>query len=229
MTAVSNHLIDIMPRRERRHFLAICEPVELRFAEVLADSATITHHVYFPTDSFVSLFTSIDDSPVLEVGMIGNEGMLGTQIALGVTQGGLHARVQGAGSAWRLTTEQFEEELGRNQGLRQSLNRYLQVTVLQLTSVARCIRFHDIDHRFARWLLMTHDRAHEDTFDVTHESIAFMLGVRRVGVTKAAGSLQRRGVIEYARGEVTVMDRKALEAAACDCYAADCSCYAKYL
>ena len=229
MTAISNHLIDIMPRKERGRLLAICEPVELRLAEVLADSATITHHVYFPRDSFVSLFTSIEDSPVLEVGMIGSEGMLGTQIALGVPQGGLHARVQGEGSAWRLTTAQFKEELGRNQGLRQTLNRYLQVTVLQLTSVARCIQFHDIDHRFARWLLMTHDRAHEDTFDVTHESIAFMLGVRRVGVTQAAGDLQRRGVIEYARGEVTVIDRQALEAAACSCYASDISCYAKYL
>ena len=229
MASNGNHLIDIMPRKERTRLLTTCELVKLRAKEVLADSATITRHVYFPTDSFVSLFTSIEDSPVLEVGMIGNEGMLGTQIALDVPQGGLHARVQGEGSAWRLTTAQFKNELSRNQGLRHSLNRYLQVTMLQLTSVARCLRFHDIEHRFARWLLMTQDRAHQNTFDVTQESIAFMLGVRRVSITQAATDLQRRGVIEYERGEVTVIDRQALESASCSCYAADRSCYSKYL
>ena len=229
MSAITNHLIDIIPHDERKRLLNICEPVELQLSEVLADSATITRHVYFPTGSFLSLFTSIDDSPVLEVGMVGSEGMLGAQVALDVPQSGLHARVQGKGSAWRLTTAQFKEELNRNRGLRRSLNRYLQVTMLQLTSGARCLRFHDIEHRFSRWLLMTHDRAHRDTFDVTQESIAFMLGVRRVSITKAARDLQRRGVIAYARGEVTVMDRKALENSACSCYAADQRCYSKYL
>ncbi len=229
MVAITNHLIDIIPPNERKRLLSICEPVELRLAEVLSESATITRHVYFPTSSFMSLFTSIDDSPVLEVGMVGSEGMLGTQVALGLQQSGLHARVQGRGTAWRLTTGQFKEELNRSIGLRHSLNRYLQVTMLQLTSVARCLRFHDIDHRLARWLLMTHDRAHQDTFDVTQESMAFMLGVRRVSVTKAAADLQRRGVIGYSRGVVTVMDRRVLEESACSCYAADRLCYAKYL
>jgi CRP-like cAMP-binding protein len=229
MAAITNHLIDIIPQHERQRLLSICEPVQLRLSEVLADSATITRHVYFPTGSFMSLFTSIDDSPVLEVGMVGSEGMLGTQVALGLPQSGLHARVQGTGTAWRLTTAQFKEELGRSRGLRHSLNRYLQVTMLQLTSVARCLRFHDIDHRLARWLLMTHDRAHQDTFDVTQESMAFMLGVRRVSITKAAADLQRRGVIAYSRGVVTVIDRKVLEEAACSCYAADRLCYSKYL
>lgn len=229
MAAITNHLIDIIPLNERRRLLNICECVNLRVSEVLADSATITRHVYFPTDSFLALCTSLDDLPVLELGMIGSEGMLGTQIALGVPQGGLHARVMGEGSAWRMTTAQFKEELNRSKGLRHSLNRYLQVTMLQLASVARCLRFHDIDHRLARWLLMTHDRAHEDTFDVTQESIATRLGVRRVSITQAATGLQRRGVIAYARGEVTVIDRSALEKAACSCYAADQRCYSKYL
>jgi len=229
MAAITNHLIDIIPQHERQRLLSICEPVQLRLSEVLADSATITRHVYFPTGSFMSLFTSIDDSPVLEVGMVGSEGMLGMQVALGLPQSGLHARVQGTGTAWRLTTAQFREELRRSHGLQHSLNRYLQVTMLQLTSVARCLRFHDIDHRLARWLLMTHDRAHQDTFDVTQESIAFMLGVRRVSITKAAADLQRRGVIAYSRGVVTVIDRKVLEEAACSCYAADRLCYSKYL
>src|SRR5271155_1963907 len=229
MAAITNHLIDIIPHTERTRFLGLCERVELNLSEVLADSAAITRHVYFPTGSCLSLFTSFEDSPVLEIGMGGSEGMLGTQVALGVRQDGLHARVQGKGSAWRLTTAQFLEELGHNRGLRHSLNRYLQVTMLQLTSVARCIRFHDIEHRFARWLLMTHDRVHRDTFDVTQESIALMLGVRRVGITQAATHLQRRGIIAYARGEVTVLDRKSLEQSACSCYAADRLCYSKYL
>jgi CRP-like cAMP-binding protein len=229
MAAITNHLIDIMPHNERKRLLSICERVELRLSEVLSESATVTRHVYFPTGSFMSLFTSIDDLPMLEVGMVGSEGMVGTQVALGLPQSGLHARVQGTGSAWRLTTAQFKEELGRNSGLRHSLNRYLQVTMLQLTSVARCLRFHDIDHRLARWLLMTQDRAHQDSFDVTQESIAFMLGVRRVSVTKAAAALQRRGVISYSRGVVTIIDRKVLEEAACGCYAADRLCYSKYL
>jgi CRP-like cAMP-binding protein len=229
MAAITNHLIDIMPQNERKRLLSICERVELRLSEVLSESATVTRHVYFPTGSFMSLFTSIDDLPMLEVGMVGSEGMVGTQVALGLPQSGLHARVQGTGTAWRLTTAQFKEELGRNSGLRHSLNRYLQVTMLQLTSVARCLRFHDIDHRLARWLLMTQDRAHQDSFDVTQESMAFMLGVRRVSVTKAAADLQRRGVISYSRGVVTVIDRKVLEAAACGCYAADLLCYSKYL
>jgi CRP-like cAMP-binding protein len=229
MAAITNHLIDIMPLNERKRLLSICERVELRLSEVLSESATVTRHVYFPTGSFMSLFTSIDDLPMLEVGMVGSEGMVGTQVALGLPQSGLHARVQGTGTAWRLTTAQFKEELGRNSGLRHSLNRYLQVTMLQLTSVARCLRFHDIDHRLARWLLMTQDRAHQDSFDVTQESMAFMLGVRRVSVTKAAADLQRRGVISYSRGVVTVIDRKVLEAAACGCYAADLLCYSKYL
>jgi CRP-like cAMP-binding protein len=229
MVAITNHLIDIIPQNERKRLLSICESVELRLSEVLSESATITRHVYFPTGSFMSLFTSIDDFPVLEVGMVGSEGMLGSQVALGLPQSGLHARVQGTGTAWRLTTAQFKSELGRSRGLRHSLNRYLQVTMLQLTSGARCLRFHDIDHRLARWLLMTHDRAHQDTFDVTQESIALMLGVRRVSITKAAADLQRRGVIAYSRGVVTVIDRKLLEEAACSCYAADRQCYAKYL
>ncbi len=229
MAAITNHLIDLIPRNERKRLLKICEPVDLRLSEVLAESATITRHVYFPTNSFLALSTSISDSPILEVGLVGSEGMLGVQVALGLQQGGLHARVQGKGSAWRLTTAQFKEELNRNLGLRHSLNCYLQVTMLQLTSAARCLRFHDIEHRFARWLLMTHDRAHQDTFDVTQESIAFSLGVRRVSITQAATDLQRRGVISYARGKISVIERDTLESAACGCYAADQRCYSKYL
>ena len=229
MSATSNHLIDILPRSERERLLDLCEPVELRTSQILADSAGITRHVYFPTGSVLSLFSSIENSPAFEVGMVGSEGMLGAQVALDVSRSGLYARVQGKGSAWRLTAAHFKNELSRNQGLRNGLNRYLQVTMLQLASAAQCLQFHDIDHRLARWLLMTHDRAHRDTFEATQASIAFMLGVRRVSITEAATQLHRRGVIAYVRGEVTVMDREALENAACNCYAADRRCYFRHL
>ena len=229
MPANTNHLIEILPRSERRRLLDLCEPVELHASQVLSESAGVTRHVYFPTGSVLSLCTAIEDSPVLEVGMIGSEGMLGSQLAFDMPRSGLSARVQGKGSAWRLATTHFKDELCRNQGLRHGLNRYLQVTTLQLTSAARCLQFHGISHRVARWLLMTHDRANRDTFEVTHASMAFLLGVRRVSVTEAATDLQRNGVIAYVRGEVTVIDREALEGAACSCYAADCRCYSKYL
>ena len=229
MREVVNHLIDILPRGDKKRLLALCEPVEFSMSEILADSSTRARHVYFPTGGFVSLLTPMDEPPVLEVGMVGSEGMLGVQIALGVTRGALHARVQGAGAAWRITAASFRAELARNAALQRSLNRYVHVTMLQLTSVARCLRFHQIEARLARWLLMTQDRAHEDHFVVTQESIAYMLGVRRVGVTKAAMELQRRGLIEYARGQVTIADRDALESAACSCYAADCKTYTDFL
>jgi CRP-like cAMP-binding protein len=229
MPGVVNHLIDIMPSRDRNRLLALCEPVEFSMSEILADSSTQSRHVYFPTGGFVSLLTPIDEPPVLEVGMVGSEGMLGIQIALGLTHGALHARVQGAGSAWRIAAVSFRAELIRSAALRRSLNRYVHVTMLQLTAVARCLRFHQIEARLARWLLMTHDRAHENNFVVTQDSIAYMLGVRRVGVTKAAMELQRRGLIEYARGQMTIVDRAALERAACTCYAADCKTYADFL
>jgi CRP-like cAMP-binding protein len=229
MREVVNHLIDIMPSRDKKRLLALCEPIEFGMSEILADSSTRARHVYFPTGGFVSLLTPMDEPPVLEVGMVGSEGMLGIQIALGVTRGALHARVQGAGSAWRITAASFRAELIRSPALRRSLNRYVHVTMLQLTSVARCLRFHQIEARLARWLLMTQDRAHADHFVVTQESIAYMLGVRRVGVTNAAIELQRKGLIEYARGQVTIADRKALESAACTCYAADCKTYTDFL
>jgi CRP-like cAMP-binding protein len=229
MAATVNHLIDIMPGRDRNRLLALCEPVELCMADILAERGTQSRHVYFPTGSFVSLLTPMDDPPVLEVGMVGSEGMVGIQIALGLTQGAMHARVQGAGPAWRITAVSFRAEMTRSRALRRSLDRYIHVTVLQLASVARCFRFHHIEARLARWLLMTHDRAHEDHFVVTQESIAYMLGVRRVGVSKAAMELQRNGLIEYVRGQVTILDRAALERAACSCYAADCKTYEDFL
>ena len=229
MAAVQNHLIELLARKDRVRLLALCEPVELVLAEVLCERNTPAHHVYFPTEGFVSLVTMIDGSPGIEVGMVGREGMVGAHLALGVTTSPLRALVQGAGTAWRIRSTAFRTELARNEALQRGLGRYLYVLMAQLASSAACLRFHQIGPRLARWLLMSQDRAHADSFHVTQEFLAYMLGVRRVGVTAAASALQRCGLIEYRRGELTVLDRSGLEAASCGCYAADRKTYADLL
>jgi CRP-like cAMP-binding protein len=221
-----NHLIDLLPSSSRTRLLAICEPVELAVGDVLEEVGTPTRHVYFPTVGFVSLVTAIKGRPTLEVGMVGREGMLGTQLVLGVETAPLHAVVQGAGAAWRINAADFSKELARTPALQRELNRYVYVTMTQLASSASCLRFHQIGPRLARWLLMTQDRAHSDSFHITHEFLAYMLGVRRVGITTAASTLQRDGLIEYRRGEIHVLNRRGLKAAACSCYAADREAYA---
>lgn len=225
MAGIENHLIELLPRVERRNLLAVCKPVTLVIAETLAAPGTPTRNVYFPIRSFISLVTVDGGKPVLEVGMVGREGMLGVQIALGVPTVPLHALVQGAGDAWCVTAAAFRIVLDRSPALQRILDRYLYVLIAQFASSAACIRFHRIDQRLARWLLMTRDRAHADQFRVTHEFLAYMLGVRRVGITAAASALQRRGLIEYHRGDVTVLDPVRLNSLACSCYAANCQSY----
>jgi CRP-like cAMP-binding protein len=222
-------LIELLPKKARLRLLAVCEPVELAMAQVLSEVGIPTRFVYFPTDGFISLVTPINGKPILEVGMVGREGMLGTQLALGVTVAPLHALVQGPGAAWRVSAAAFRRELAHSPALQQGLNRYVYVMMMQLASAASCLRFHQIGPRLARWLLMTQDRAHSDSFHVTHEFLAYMLGVRRVGVTSAASVLQRDGHIKYHRGEIEVLNRRGLEAAACSCYAADREAYERML
>lgn len=219
MKAVENHLIELLPARDRARLLAICEPVELVLSEVLCEPGKPTRHVYFPTRGYISLVALVDGSPGVEGGMVGREGMLGAQLALGVVTAPLHALVQGSGTAWRIATVPFKRELARSPALRRGLNRYLYVLMAQQATSAACLRFHLIGQRLARWLLMSQDRAHCDSFHLTHEFLAYMLGMRRVGVTAAASALQRSGLIEYHRGEIRVLDRSGLEAAACSCYA----------
>jgi CRP-like cAMP-binding protein len=220
-----NQLIERLPRADRARLLALCEPVQLVLSEVLCEADTPTRHLYFPTGGFISLVAQVDAHPGLEVGMVGREGMLGAQLALGVATSPLRALVQGAGASWRIAVAPFKRELARSTALRHQLDRYVHVLMAQMVSSAGCLHFHLIGPRLARWLLMSHDRAHRDHFHVTHEFLAYMLGVRRVGVTVAAGDLQRRGLITYHRGELTVLDRSGLEAAACSCYAASCQAY----
>ena len=229
MTAALNHLIELLPRRDGARLLALCEPVQLVLSEVLYKAGEPTRHVYFPTEAFVSLVSLIEGGAGVEVGMVGSEGMLGTHLALGVPTTPLHALVQGPGAAWRVESGAFGIELARSAALQRVLNRYLYVLMAQLAASATCLRFHLIGPRLARWLLMSQDRAHSDSFHVTHEFLAYMLGVRRVGITAAAGALQSSGAIEYHRGAFHVLDRGGLEAAACSCYAADQKNYAALL
>ncbi|MBC7995801.1 MAG: Crp/Fnr family transcriptional regulator [Rhizobacter sp.] len=226
MATVENHLIELLPRKDRARLLTLCEPFELLLAAVLCEPGQATSHVYFPLQGFISLVVMVEGSPGVEVGMVGREGMLGAQLALGVTTVPVHALVQGAGSAWRIEAAAFRVELARSPSLQRHLNRYLYVLMAQQAASAACLRFHLIGPRLARWLLMSQDRAHSNSFHLTHQFLAYMLGVRRVGITAAAGALQRGGLIDYHRGDMVVLDRGGLELAACGCYAADQRAYA---
>ena len=224
----ANELIELLPRKDRQRLLAVGEPIELVLAEVLCEPASATRHVYFPTEGFISL-VAMEGSSGVEVGMIGREGMLGAQLVLGVDTAPLHALVQGAGAALRIDRTAFRKELASSAPLRQALSRYISVLMAQLATSAVCLRFHQIGPRLARWLLMSQDRAHSDTFHVTQEFLAYMLGVRRVGITGAASALQGEGLISYRRGILTVLDRGGLERSACGCYTIDRRAYAKQM
>lgn len=228
--APGNHLIDLLPRRHRQEFLAECEEVELVFGNIISEEGDPIRHVYFPTgNSFISLMTSVEGSPNLEVGMVGNEGMSGISLMFNVKVSPLRTLVQGGGTGVRIKAAAFSRALAARPPLAQILNRYLYVLMSQLAQTAACTRFHVVEARLARRLLMTQDRSHSDEFEVTQEFLSYMLGVRRVGVTKAAGALHVQGLIDYRRGHVAITDRDGLEAAACACYQADRKSYARML
>lgn len=219
-------LIGGLPRGEREQFLKRCRRVELLFGAVLCEPGQAFSHVYFPLTSFISLAASISGRPPLEMRLIGNEGMLGATLVLGVNAPRLTGVVQGSGGALRMSIAQFRRELRQSPGLQRAINRYVYVLLAQLSQTAACNRFHEVGPRLARWLLMTHDRAHADRFFVTHEFLARMLGVQRSAVTIAAGILQKRRLIAYTRGQIRVLDRLGLEAVSCECYEAHIHEYA---
>jgi CRP-like cAMP-binding protein len=214
-----NQLLAGLPEPLRRRLLARSEPVELHLSEMLCRSGERMRYVYFPTRSIVSLIAPLDAHAGLEVGLVGDEGMVGISLMLGIEAAPADALVQGAGGAWRMEAATLLGELKRSPPLRQLLNRYLYVTLTQLAQTAACTRFHLVETRLARWLLMTRDRAHADEFHITHEFLSHMLGVRRAGITRAAVALRQRNLIDYSRGLLTVIDGEGLQRAACSCYA----------
>jgi CRP-like cAMP-binding protein len=225
----TNLLLAALPQKDRDTLLRDCETVELVFAEELYHAGDIIAHVYFPIEGFISLVMPVDGNANLEVGLSGNEGMLGITLILDIDIAPFRALVQGAGSAFRISTALFLQQLAQSPALQKVLTRYLYVTITQLALTGACTRFHLVEARLARWLLMTQDRAHSNQFYITHVFLAYMLGVRRVGITRAASSLQQKKLISYQRGNITILDRAGLEAVSCKCYQTDKDTYQKIL
>lgn len=217
-TTVSNSVLAGIPARQYQRLRTQLEPTELKFGQVLYEPGETIRFVYFPLNCLISLLTAVDKRRTLEVGMVGNEGMAGMPFILGVGVSGVRALVQGEGRALRMASEQFRAEFDRNRALQQGLFRYTHALMAQISQTAACNRFHAAQARLARWLLMTRDRVGSDDFPLTHEFLAHMLGLRRVGITQAANTLRRRKLIAYHRGMIRILDTKGLERATCSCY-----------
>ncbi|MEX2489709.1 MAG: Crp/Fnr family transcriptional regulator [Pseudomonadales bacterium] len=218
---VMNRLIAGLPLTERNALQNYCVPVELAFGDVLCTQHERYTHAYFPSTAIISLMASVKGHPPMELGMIGHEGMLGVSLLLAVDLAPQRAIVQGPGTALQITKRGLRDLLPDSPVLHKSLQRYFFRLMTQTLQTTVCTCFHLVDARLVRWLLMTHDRAHADDFHLTHQFLADMLGVQRSAVTIASGILKDHGLIEYSRGKITILDRAGLEAAACDCYAAE--------
>ena len=215
---IESNLLAAIPGKEFQRLQAMCEPVTLRLGEQIYKTDGRIRHVYFPGTSLLSLMAQADDQLAVEVGLVGREGMLGVPLILGHRISSISATVQVTGSAIRIAADPFCEEFRNSTALQRVLYLYTNTLMAQISRTAACNRFHMLEQRLARWLLMTHDRVMSDHFRITHEFLSHVLGVRRVGVTKAAQILQMRHLISYSRGDIQVLDRAGLEATACQCY-----------
>ena len=209
-------LAALAPKRYRQLERGL-EKVELRLGQILQEPGSQARYVYFPSDCLISLLITTGGSQ-LEVGLVGKEGMLGIALALGQSTSPVRALVQGEGSAMRMSAARFVKELDQNGDLRREIDRCTFVAMTTAMQIAACNNKHVLTSRLARWLLMVRDRLGRDEFRMTQEFLAVMLGVRRAGVTGAAGALQRRGLIRYSRGNVRILELKGLRAASCPCY-----------
>ena len=216
-----NRVLAALPKADLRRLLDSCEIVELRLSELIYSPWQALHHVYFPTSCFISLLMPSSDSATFEVALVGNEGMLGIALALNADISPERATVLGAGLALRMDAAALRQELARSTVLRREIERYVHVRMGQLAQAVVCAHYHSLEGRVARRLLMVHERARSNTFNVTQETLAAKLGVRRAGVTGVASSLQHRRLIRYTRGSMTVLDRRGLMLASCSCYKAD--------
>ena len=220
-----NRILQLLPLDARQQLLSHCELFEFVLSADLSVRGKPLSHAYFPTEGFLSLAIDVDSHPPLEVGMVGPETMLGSELILGLAATPWRVLVQGAGAGWRITSATLRTQSETLPALRKLLQATVLARLHQQTLAAACQRYHLIAPRLARWLLMSQDRSHTPSFHVTQEFLALMLGVRRVGVTEAAGHFQDKGLIAYHRGVLKVQNREALEAQACSCYAADKDIY----
>jgi CRP-like cAMP-binding protein len=216
---VLNRLLAALPAKQYQHLLAELEPVTLTFGDILFEPGDNIRHVYFPNNSIISLLSAVGEREHLEVGIVGNDGMAGLPIFMGVNRSRSRGLVQGEGSAMRMKAAALRKELSNGSSLPKLLHLYTHSLLTQISQSAACNRFHPVNLRLARWLLMTHDRIEGDKFRLTQEFLSLMLGVRREGVTLAAGILQKQKLIRYSRGQIRILDRAGLEAASCKCYA----------
>jgi CRP-like cAMP-binding protein len=225
-TVTGNQLLDRIPAVERARILEASELVQLAANTVIDEPGTAINAVYFPTASAISSLLPMHGGHVIEVSLIGHEGLHGAAAARGSPVSAVRAEVHLAGPAWRMATPAFRRSLATHRILSGTVDGYMTALLAQLARAAGCNRFHRVEQRVARWILMTGDRVRASTFSMTHEMVAAALGVRRVGVTNAAGHLQRLKLISYGRGVATILDRKGLERASCECYRADLDAYA---
>lgn len=216
--AESNTLLAGLPRREREQFLALCEPFEMEFGTVLCEVEMPYRHACFPTSGLISLVSGLHEHNPLEMALIGQEGMLGATLLLGIRAVPIRAMVHVPGAALRITVANLQQQMRDVPALRRILSRYLYLRLVELSLVGGCVRYHRVEQRLARTLLLAHDRARDESFYLTHGYLADMLGVRRSSITIAASDLQDRKLIRYTRGKITVLDRPGLEAMSCECY-----------
>jgi CRP-like cAMP-binding protein len=194
------------------------ERVSLPFKEVLYESTEVIKYVYFPINGLVSLLTIVEERTLAEVGLVGNEGMVGLSVFLGIEATPFKAIVQVPGEAMRMKADVFKDLVNPDSPLYSLLLRYTHTLMLQISQSAACNSHHSVEERCCRWLLMTRDRVQSDQFPITHEFLSHMLGVRRASITVVAGMLQKAGLIRYSRGQMTIKDRPGLEAVSCQCY-----------
>lgn len=214
-----NHLLAALPGADFEHLQPHLTLVPLALGEPLYESGIALRHVYFPTDSIVSLLYVMADGASAEIAVVGNEGVIGVSLFMGGETTPSRAVVQSAGHAYRLTGQLLKEEFTKAGVMQHLLLRYTQSLLTQMAQTAVCNRHHSLDQQLCRWLLLSLDRLSSNQLVMTQELIANMLGVRREGVTDAAGNLQKAGLIKYSRGRITVLDRPGLEARTCECYA----------
>lgn len=214
-----NHLLNSLPPQNYENIIAQSELIEMNFGEIIYERNGFINDVYFPNSGIISLLSTIDRSSLLEIGIVGREGMVGLPVFLGVNKSNTQAIVQGKGEALKMKTAVFLDEIKQNDLFFRLLQRYTHSFLTQVSQSAVCNRFHQVDARLARWLLMTHDRMETDEFQLTQEFLSNMLGVRREAVTIAASKFQQNQLIIYSRGNIKVLDRTGLEEISCDCYA----------